>query len=165
MRGEARRRLLSGRGESVPDAALVALLLGNDAPVAVVAARELLEQCVDGEREREFERRARALAETTVADGAPAPGLPPQTAVLDEWISGSPEEAREKLDEIAILVGQGLVENGARWRISLALDQSVVVRDDGASLNPFATVARRFDEPEIDLEKAIELGWRPESTP
>lgn len=107
--------------------------------------RTLLEQCDSGEREREFYARARAMAETPLGKEGRTLGLPPDMGVLEEWIAGSPEDAREKLDEIALLVGQGMVEEGGRWKVSLALDESVVVRADGAEVNPFDLVARRLE--------------------
>jgi tetratricopeptide (TPR) repeat protein len=133
----------------------------NDPDTAQRAAgiRELLDQITSGEREAEFNRRAQRLAETGLGSDAPAIGQPPDLDALGRWMAGSPARAREQLDEIALLLGQGLVELGARWRISLSIEESVVVRADGSQLNPFAVVDAALDGRGPNLASLVEQAW------
>lgn len=121
--------------------------------------RELLHKCTSGEREAEFRARAEEMAAVPIGQAGETAGLPPDLALLDGWIESDPAAARERLDEMALLIGQGLVERGALWRVSLSLDESVVTRDDGATLDPFLTVARRLEEPSSNLQDMLAEAW------
>jgi tetratricopeptide (TPR) repeat protein len=123
--------------------------------------RELLDQITSGEREAEFERRARSMAETPLGADGRCAGLPPDLELLTERLRREPEAARERLDELALLIGQGEVERGARWRISLSIEESVVVRDDGFRLNPFEVVDAAIGEGTTALVELLADAWRP----
>ncbi len=123
--------------------------------------RELMQSCASGDRAKEFEQRARKLGLQAIGPEERAPGLPPDLSIIDGWIDDRPEEAREQLDEIALLIGQGLVANGSAWRISLSLDESVVVRKDGFTFNPFRLVGERFAKPDGSLSRSMKDAWSP----
>jgi tetratricopeptide (TPR) repeat protein len=125
------------------------------------AVRQLLDQITSGAREAEFERRARAMAEEPIAADGGSAGFPPDLTALGTWLAASPERARDRLDEIALLVGQAQVHRGARWKISLSLEESVVVRDDGAQLNPFTVIDAALREGQADLAPMVEDAWQP----
>jgi tetratricopeptide (TPR) repeat protein len=137
----------------------------DDAEAKARAApiRGLLERVLSGERERELEGRARNLAARPLPPSNAPPGLPPDLAVLDGFIDAAPEEARESLDDIALLVAFGEVAAGARFELSLSLEDSAVVRPDGSRLDPFAAVSARIDDRAPGLSQAIEAGWRSRS--
>jgi tetratricopeptide (TPR) repeat protein len=123
--------------------------------------RELLDQITSGEREVEFERRAQKMATTPIGDGGRGAGFPPDLELLGDWLRHEPNTAREQLDELALLIGQGEVEQGASWRISLSIEESVVAREDGAELNPFEVVDSALSDPSGSLAELIERSWRP----
>jgi len=131
----------------------------EDSRQRAVGIRELVDAIESGEREAEFAARARDLAERAIGPDGERPGLPPDLELLDRWIAAAPQAAREQLDEIALLIGQSLVADGAKWRISLALEESVVERVDGTSLDPFATVAAAFDDG-TPLSELITAAWQ-----
>jgi tetratricopeptide (TPR) repeat protein len=140
-------------------------LAGKSDPETIQRAagiRELLEQITSGEREAEFASRARRLAQTELGNSTDTVGLPPDLDALGRWMGDSPSRAREQLDEIALLLGQGLVELGARWKISLAIEESVVIREDGTRLNPFAVVDAALDDRAQDLASLVEQAWSAE---
>ncbi|MBN2489579.1 MAG: hypothetical protein JXQ29_01860, partial [Planctomycetes bacterium] len=118
--------------------------------------RGLLERVVSGERERELESRARDLAAKPLPPAGTPPGLPPDLAVLDAFAAAAPDEARQALDDLALLVAFGETARGARFEISLSLEDSAVVRADGSRLDPFAAVAARIDGRAPTLAGAIE---------
>ena len=122
--------------------------------------RELLDQITSGERELEFARRAQAMAEIGLGEQGRAAGLPPDLALVADWLAREPEQAREQLDELALLLGQGEVERGARWRISLSLEDSVVTREDGSELNPFEVVDAAISGTEASLDELVAGSWR-----
>jgi tetratricopeptide (TPR) repeat protein len=121
--------------------------------------RALLEKVGSGERTRELAERARELAERPLPPGGSPAGLPPDPKVLDGWIRTEPDQARAALDEIALLVAFGEERKGARFEVNLSLEDSAVVRNDEARLNPFETVARCIDEG-IPLAEALKSGYR-----
>jgi tetratricopeptide (TPR) repeat protein len=123
--------------------------------------RELLDQITSGARSEEFGRRARAMAERPLNDEGRSAGLPPDPVLLADWLEREPEAAREQLDEVALLIGQGEVERGARWLISLSIEESVVVRDDASRLNPFEVVDAALSSPAGNLPELIASSWRP----
>jgi tetratricopeptide (TPR) repeat protein len=122
--------------------------------------RGLLERVLSGERERELEARARELAVRLLPPSGASPGLPPDLAALDAFIDAAPGEARAALDDLALLLAFGEAERGARFELSLSLEDSAVVRPDGSRLDPFAAVAARLDGRAATLSEAIETGWR-----
>jgi len=121
--------------------------------------RELMERVVTGDRERELEARARDFATRPLPPAGEAPGLPPDLALLDRFVEASPAEALEHFDDLALLIACGEVARGARLEISLSLDDSTVVRSDGARLDPFAAVAARLEGRAPTLAEAIDAGW------
>jgi tetratricopeptide (TPR) repeat protein len=121
--------------------------------------RGLLERVLSGERERELEDRAREFAGKPLPPDGQAPGLPPDPAALDAFVDAAPDEAREALDDLALLVAFGEAARGGRFEISLSLEDSAVVRPDGSRLDPFAAVAARLDGSAPSLSEAIETGW------
>jgi tetratricopeptide (TPR) repeat protein len=124
----------------------------------------LLDQVVSGEREAEFKKRARAMAQKPIAEDGRAAGLPPDLTLIDDWIERAPDEARRQADEIALLIGQGLVRQGAQWRVSLGISDSLVVLADGFALNPFDVVAERLQSRGASLQSLIDANSRPNST-
>jgi tetratricopeptide (TPR) repeat protein len=134
----------------------------SDAQAVEQAAgiHELLDQITSGEREAEFERRARAMADRPLGETDRRAGLPPDLELLAGWFARDPQTAREQLDELALLIGQGEVERGARWRISLSLEDSVVARDDGAELNPFEVVDAALKADSSTLSEILSSSWR-----
>ncbi len=122
--------------------------------------RGLLERVVSGERERELKDRARDFGEKPLPPAGEAPGLPPDLAVLDGFVDAAPDEARAAIDDLALLLAFGEVARGARFEVSLSLEDSAVVREDGFRLDPFAAVAARLDGRASTLADAIEEGWR-----
>jgi hypothetical protein len=114
-----------------------------------------------GKRETEFGERARKMAEQKIGPNDEAPGLPANLTVLDEWIDRSKDSAEKAADEIAILIGQSQVLGGAKWQISLAISDSLVLRPDDARLNPFKIVAARFEDSTSKLSTIVEGSWTP----
>jgi hypothetical protein len=120
----------------------------------------LLEEVTGGGREKELETRAQKLAATPIGPAGETPGLPPDLSLLDRWIEQKPEEARRQSDEIAILIAQGEVARGARWKLSLSLEESLVVHPDSQQLNPFALVAARFTQDTTPLPQQLSKSWK-----
>lgn len=123
--------------------------------------RELLDQITSGEREAEFEARARKMAEAPLGDDERGAGLPPDLELLGSWLRREPEKSRESFDELALLIGQGEVERGASWQISLSIEESVVVGEDGSRLNPFQVVDAALSGDTDSLGELITRSWRP----
>ncbi|MFO8073718.1 MAG: hypothetical protein R6V85_17795 [Polyangia bacterium] len=121
--------------------------------------RVLLEKVDSKERTRELAERARELAERPLPPRGRPAGLPPDPDVLDDWMRAEPDRARAALDEIALLIAFGEEHRGARFEVNLALEDSAVIRNDGARLDPFQTVARCLDEG-IALAEALKSGYR-----
>jgi tetratricopeptide (TPR) repeat protein len=122
--------------------------------------RELVEQITSGRREEEFATRARAMSAIPLGDDGATAGLPPDLCTIDAWITRDPAAARERLDELALLIGQGEVARGARWRISITIDESVVIRADGSSLDPFRLVDTALAGGG-GLSQLLDGAWRP----
>ena len=106
----------------------------------------LLNQIEDGTREAEFEARAKTKAEYALDTDDGQLGMPPNMRRLDNWISASPDVARDKIDDIALLVGQSEVNEGGCWKINLAIEKTVVIKADGTEFNPFEFIAKRFPQ-------------------
>ncbi|HUT79537.1 MAG TPA: hypothetical protein VM285_17705 [Polyangia bacterium] len=121
---------------------------------------ELLGRVVSGERERELQSRARDLGGKPLPPSGSPPGFPPDLAALDRFVDAAPDEALAALDDLALLLAFGEVAAGARFEISLSLEDSAVVRPDGARLDPFAAVAARIDGRAPTLAEALGAGWR-----
>ena len=84
------------------------------------------------------------------------PGLPADFEIIEEWIASNDETAvRDRADDIAILIGESWVSEGGQWRLSLALDHSVVVFEDAREINPFRVVARRISTGNISILKCV----------
>lgn len=135
----------------------------NDEATKARAAgiRELLDRITSGEREAEFARRARAIADVPLAGEERGLGLPPDLHRLGEWLRREPEAVRERLDELALLIGQGEVERGASWRVSLSIEESVVRRKDGLQLNPFEVLDAALAPGSASLAELVASSWRP----
>lgn len=118
--------------------------------------RALLEQVTSGEREKEYEKRALKMAEMNIGEKGAPPGFPPKLEILDNWISKDPDAARELFDEIALLVGHSEVVKGGSWKVSLSIDCSVIVYEDGNEISPFEIVADRFESDDLSLAELIE---------
>ena len=88
---------------------------------------------------------------------AEAPGLPANLALVDEWISANGDIARERADEIAVLLGETWVCQGGKWRISLSLRHSLIVFRDGREMSPFLVVERRLTDENMSLAQCLEL--------
>ncbi|MCP4604108.1 MAG: hypothetical protein GY847_26895 [Proteobacteria bacterium] len=124
----------------------------------------LLEKVTSGEREADFESRARAMANKVIGPHGEVAGLPVDTARLDAWIDRNPEEARKSADEIALLLGQGeILEQRARWKVGLSIEESYILRLDSTVLNPFEVVAMRLNNNDANLKVLINNGWIRES--
>ena len=132
----------------------------QDAKAQAAGIRELLDQITSGEREAEFERRARTMAETPLDDQGRSAGLPPDLALLADWVVREPAAARDQRDELALLIGQGEVLQGARWRISLSIEDSVVSREDDLELNPFEVIDAAISSADGNLSELVAGSWR-----
>ncbi|MBN2719222.1 MAG: hypothetical protein JXX14_25455 [Deltaproteobacteria bacterium] len=87
----------------------------------------------------EYEARAQALAEKPLLDGR-APGLNPDMALLETWI-GTPE-AKESIDDVALLLAYAEVQKGGKWQIGLSIEETTVIKADGSAFRPFDTVGK-----------------------
>ncbi|MCP4676493.1 MAG: tetratricopeptide repeat protein [Deltaproteobacteria bacterium] len=120
---------------------------------------ELLTKVLSGEREAEFERRARAMAEKPIGTKGETAGLPADMTLLESWIASNPEEARELADEIALLIGQSAVTGqGAGWKVNLAIEDSRVVLPNGTERTPFQIVAKRLSSDSTSLVSLVDIG-------
>ena len=122
--------------------------------------RSLLAQVTSGERGMEFEKRALQMAKKNIGESGTPPGFPPDLEILDWWISKDPDAARELFDEIALLVGQSEVAKGGSWKVSLSIDRSVIVYENGSEIGPFEIVADRFESDDLTLSELIEKRCR-----
>lgn len=120
--------------------------------------RDLLERIADGRRRQEFRGRAEALSQRRVLEDEPL-GLPANLALLDRWIASDREAALQAADDMALLVGEGLARDDAEWKIGLSLEESYIVRADGAVLNPFHLLQRRFTDKTTRLVQMVPGGW------
>ena len=117
--------------------------------------RELLKKTVSGEREEEFVKRAEEMSKQTLGAADKEFGLPADLELLDDWIKNDPQNARINFDEIALLVGQSEVQKGARWKLSLAIESSIVEYPNGKAMNPFDIVAKRFESDDFSLKTLV----------
>jgi hypothetical protein len=117
----------------------------------------LLDQVTSGAREQAFRVRAAAMGDRPIGRNGESAGLPADVSILDDWISRCPEDARGQADEIALLLGQGVVvDENARWQVSLSIEDSIVLRPDGTALRPFEVIATRLSSDNLDLKKLIQ---------
>lgn len=120
---------------------------------------ELLDSIVSGKRLIEFEDRAHAMSQKAIGPNGESPGLPANIPTIDDWIDRCPGEAVDFADDIAILVGESETRQGATWKISLAIEDSVVLKDGKGQINPFRCVAKRLSSPKTNLSSLIQNGW------
>lgn len=113
---------------------------------------ELLDKVISGEREKEFIRRAEELSQRSIGPKGETPGLPANLDVLDEWIDRTPDQARALADEIALLVGHSEVAaRKARWKVGLAIEDSLITMPNGVEISPFDIVSEKFSSPGASL--------------
>ena len=113
---------------------------------------DLLEQVTSGKREEEFKKRAHDFASRAIGPSGETSGLPADLKLLDDWIGENTDDARKHADEIALLIGQSeVIKSGAHWRVSLSIEDSLVVYPDGSQMNPFTKVATRLSSGDATL--------------
>ncbi len=156
--------VVTGRLGRLDDARARLELLAKDADDETKKeAREvltLLKKIVSGKQEKEFVKRAAAMAAKPIGPGGETAGLPANTNLLDEWITRSPDEASDSADELALLLGQSaVVAQNASWKVNLSIEESFVESADEKKLYPFAIVAERLAGGERSLSELCEGGW------
>ena len=103
-------------------------------------AKELLAYLTaieNGDTQREYEDRARKLAEKVLQDER-SPGLPPDVGLLKKWIQTP--EAKDSIDDVALLLAFSEVQKGGEWQIGLSIEDTAIVKSDGKTYRPFNTI-------------------------
>jgi tetratricopeptide (TPR) repeat protein len=101
----------------------------------------LLDSIENGTRETEFKNRAEKLSKRKVTPENLEIGFPPSLDVIKKWLESDKEDAVNSIDEIALLLGQAEVANGGKWKIALAIDDTVVIKKDSSQYHPFKEAA------------------------
>ena len=104
-------------------------------------AKELLahlDAVEDGSKSAEYETRAREMANRPLVDSQAA-GFPPDMALLARWIVMP--EARESIDDVALLLALAEVQDGGQWQIGLSIEDVAVLKPDDSLFRPFDVVA------------------------
>jgi hypothetical protein len=135
--------LLTGRQHRLADCRTWLLrAVEKETADATARAKELLahlDAIEDGSKAAEYEARARALAARPLHNDR-HPGLPADTDLLSEWVRL--EEAKDTIDDVALLLAYGEVQKGGQWKIGLSIEDVAVVRADDSLFRPFDLVAR-----------------------
>ena len=113
--------------------------INDDIEEQILGIRDLLRSITSGKREKEFQKRADAMA--AKISGNDHADNSTKTTAIKEWITLHPDEAAQDIDEIALLMGQTLVSQGGAWKINLSIEDSVVISPDKTEINPFKTAA------------------------
>jgi len=123
----------------------------------------LLSETISGAREKEFRNRADRLAKKIMDQNWSNLASAKLIDNLGAWTLKEPVVAEKLFDDVALLVGEILLRDGAKWKISLAIDASLLVRDDNATLNPFMVTAQLFGENSSTLKEKIDRSWESQS--
>lgn len=99
----------------------------------------LLDAIENGAKQKEYEQRAIAMSEKALLNFGSV-GIPPNMDVMKQWLSSSPE-ALETVDDCALLVAYGEVEQGGTWKIGLSIEDTLVIKPDQTEFSPFEIIA------------------------
>lgn len=101
--------------------------------------RTLLDAIEDGSKRTEYEERAIAISQKTLANLGSL-GIPPDMNIMKQWLCSS-AEARETVDDCALLLAYCEVKQGGAWKIGLSIEDTVVTQTDKTEFRPFEMIA------------------------
>ncbi|MBN2339873.1 MAG: hypothetical protein JXX29_12145 [Deltaproteobacteria bacterium] len=98
-----------------------------------------LDAIEDGSKQREYETRAKKMADQPLPDGQTL-GLPPNRSLMNQWL-GTTADAMKAIDDLALLLAYAEVVQGGQWKIGLAIEDVTVIRPDGETFLPYEVLA------------------------
>lgn len=159
MRAHLDLAAMSGRRFHFKNARLRLLKLAETAEPEIQNEATALLSRIDaissGKAAKRLAQRAREMARYPMGPAGEPPGLPARFDLIEHWIQNDADAASEKAEDIAVLIGETLVSRGGSWKLSLALDHSVVVLTDGREINPFEVVEQGFLSGNISIVQGV----------